>query len=97
MRRTFKLEFKQEAVKLVLEQGLSVAQVARDLNIGQSTLDKWVAAVREQQKPDALTDTERAELKRLRKEVFVLRMERDILKKATAFFAKTTIPDVSGS
>jgi transposase len=97
MAKRFSPEYKQEAVKLVVGQGLSAAQAARDLGIGKSTLDRWIAESRGQAQPDALTENERVELKRLRKEVTVLRMERDILKKATAYFAKTTMPDVSGS
>ena len=97
MRRKFSDEFKAEAVRLVLEQGLGPAQAARDLGIGQSTLDKWVHAARMAQQPEAMTVDERSELKRLRREVSVLRMERDILKKATAYFSKASLPDVSGS
>lgn len=97
MRRKFTEEFKAEAARLVLEQGLAPAQVARDLGVGQSTLDSWVRAKRSEKRPEALTEDERAELKRLRKEVSVLRMERDILKKATAFFSKSSLPDASGS
>jgi transposase len=97
MPRKFSPEYKQEAVKLVVGQGLSVAQAARDLGIGKSTLDRWIAEGREQTQPDALTESERVELKRLRKENAVLRMEREILKKAAAYFAKTSVPDVSGS
>lgn len=90
MRRRFTEEFKQEAVKLVLNQGLSKAQVAQDLGIGESTLAKWVSQHRGKNQPDELVETEREELKRLRKEVNTLRMEREVLKKATAFFAKHT-------
>lgn len=97
MRRKFSEEFKAEAVRLVLEQGLGPAQAARDLGLGQSTLDNWVRAAREAQQPDSLTESEKSELKRLRKENSVLRMERDILKKATAFFSKSSLPDSSGS
>ena len=96
MRRTFSKEFKEEAVKLVLDQGVKIGQAAKDLGIGLSTLDKWVAAHRKSQEPGALTEEERAELKRLRKENKIIRMERDILKKATAYFAKTTLPDAGG-
>lgn len=97
MRRTFSKEFKEEAVNMVLDQGVNLAQAAKDLGIGQSTLNKWVIARRQSQEPGALTEDERAELKRLRKENKIIRMEREILKKATAYFAKTTTPDVSGS
>lgn len=89
-KRKFSPEFKDEAVRLVLTQGVKVAQAARDLGIGQSTLQKWVSAYkeREQSNGQAVSEADMAELKRLRKENHRLRMERDILKKATAFFAK---------
>lgn len=89
--RKFSTEFKQEAVKLVLEQGLSLAQVAEDLSVGKSTLGKWLRAHREHvADPNALKESERAELQRLRKEVHCLRMERDLLKKTAMYFAKDT-------
>lgn len=90
-RRTYTPEFKAEAIKLVLEGGLSRAQAARDLGVAESVLGRWVQKAREAQAGDALTTAERAELKRLRKEVGVLRKERDILKKAAAFFAKEAL------
>lgn len=97
MKRKFSTEFKAEAVQLVLVQGVPVAQAARDLGVGLSTLDKWVAKHREGHHAEAVTESEHEELKRLRRENSVLRMERDILKKATAFFSKTSLPDASGS
>lgn len=97
MKRKFSEEFKTEAVRLVLEHGQSVAQVSRDLGVSVTSLDKWVRAKRDATPAGALSDDERAELKRLRKENSVLRMERDILKKATAFFSKSSLPDSSGS
>jgi len=89
-KRIFSPEFKDEAVRLVLEQGVGVKQAAADLGIGQSTLQKWVSAHRERKVTNGqlVSEADMAELKRLRKEVHRLRMERDILKKATAFFAK---------
>jgi transposase len=90
--RQFTDEYKQQAVKLVLEQGLSISQAAQDLGLGKSTLDKWLRVFRERlADPAALTEQERDELKRLRKENQQLRLERDLLKKATAFFAKGSI------
>jgi len=86
-RPTYAPEFKAEAVRLVRTSSDPVTKIARDLGISMSTLRLWVAATR----PTAdvpLTDDERSELRRLRREVRELRMERDILKKATAFFAK---------
>ena len=91
VRRKFTDEFKMRAVDLVLKQGLSVAQVARDLGIYESSLGNWVKQAKADQgkgPPGALTTAELAELRALRKEVKVLREERDILKKAAAFFAK---------
>ena len=91
-RRTFTPEFKAEAVRLVREQKLQVAQVARDLDLTPSALLSWVKqrAIDEGggSGSGALTSVEREELSRLRKENRVLHEERDILKKATAFFAK---------
>lgn len=90
-RKTYTPEFKAEAVKLVLKEGLSRAQVARDLGIHESLIGRWVLAAEEDGRPGALREAEKAELKRLRKENRVLRKERDILKKAAAFFAKETL------
>lgn len=88
-RRQFTSEFKAEAVKLVTEQGLSVGQASKDLGIGESTLSKWVQNYRENNQGDSvLTISEREELKQLRKENHILKMERDVLKKATAIFSK---------
>jgi len=90
-RRRFTAEFKAEAVKLVLEENLTQAQVSRDLGVAGSVLGRWVNAARARSEPSALSDSERAELAELRREVRVLRRERDILKKAAAFFAKETL------
>ncbi len=79
--------FKADAVRLVEEQGLTVAQVARDLGINANSLYKWVNSSREVSSGSLSTD-DVAELERLRKENKVLREEREILKKAAAFFAK---------
>lgn len=94
-RRRFSREFKVEAVKLVLERGVTASQASRDLDIHVNVLRGWVRAHREdpahafpgegQQKPEA------AELTRLRREVSHLKMERDILKKAAAYFAKESM------
>jgi len=90
-RRTFTKEFKEGAVKLVLDEGRTPSQVARDLDLTSSALAKWVArekADRGKGRPGLLTTAEREEIAKLRKENRELRMERDILKKAAAFFAK---------
>jgi transposase len=86
-RPTYAPEFRAEAVKRVRTSNESVAAIARDLGISMASLRAWIAQARPQ--PEVvLTDDERSELKRLRKQVRELQMERDILKKATAFFAK---------
>jgi transposase len=89
-RRAFTAEFKAGAVRLVLDEGKSVAQVARDLDLTATALGHWVSQARadRSQGKTGLTTEERAELARLRKENRELRMEREILKKAAAFFAK---------
>ena len=87
-RRTYTPEFRAEAVALVVEGGVSQCQVARDLGISQSLLSKWVQKAKVAALPGALTAAEREELRKLRREVNILRQERDILQKAAAFFAK---------
>jgi transposase len=90
-RRTFSREYKLEAVKKVVEQGLSFAQVARDLQIRDTLIHGWKKAFQNdgtlQNEVTQSTSVE-DELKRLRIENRQLKIERDILKKATAFFAK---------
>jgi transposase len=91
-RRKFSREFKVEAVKLIRERGVSVAQASRDLDVHENVLRKWVKEFgadpiqafpgHGQMKP------EQQEIERLRREVHKLKVERDILKKAAAFFAK---------
>ena|SRR6266581_4009622 len=90
-RRAFTDEFKAQSVRLVKDSGKSIGTVARELDLTESALRAWVRqasidAGRGQS--GALTTAEREELGHLRREVRTLRMERDILKKATAFFAK---------
>ena len=86
-RRKHSREFKLEAVKLVLEQGLSVAEAARNLGIHANILRNWKLKYAADQEDPSLTEDERMEMARLRAENRRLKMERDILKKATAFFA----------
>lgn len=91
-RRKFGCEFKTEAVKLVTERGVSVAQAARDLDLAESVLRRWMRELavapatafpgHGQQRADL------AEITALKKEVAKLKAERDILKKAAAFFAR---------
>ena len=90
-RRRFTEEFKARAVRLVLKDGQTAAQVARDLDLVESVLHGWVRQAkidRGMGPAGALTSEERDELARLRKEVRVLREEKEILRKAAAFFAK---------
>ena len=78
------------AVRLVLDEGKAVGAVARELDLTPSSLGNWVRHTRaeETQGKSGLMKAERDELARLRKEVRILAEDRDILKKATAFFAK---------
>ena len=88
-RRKFDRDFQQGAVRLVLETEKPIAQVARDLGINEGTLGNWVAKYREEHPiSEELTIDERAKLKELERENRELRMERDFLKKAAAFFAR---------
>ena len=94
-RRTFSREFKLEAVRLVTERGVAVAQAAKDLDVHENVLRKWVRELREAPQ-DAFPGLGRqkvqdAEIARLRKEVAKLKTERDILKKAAAYFAKESM------
>ena len=81
-------EYKAEAVKLVVEQGYSVSEAARNLGINTNMLGRWKRELTEDQTQRQQAADEKEELRRLREEVRRLRMEREILKKATAFFAK---------
>ena len=90
-KRTYKQytkESKEEAVALVTEQGYSVPDAAKSLGIATNMLYKWKEKIEAEQEGNTLQEDEREELKRLRKEVKELRMEKEILKKASAFFAK---------
>ena len=89
-RRAFTEDFKAGAVRLVLDEGKTIAQVARDLDLNANSVSTWVSQARADRSKGktGITSEERAELARLRKENRELRMEREILKKAAAFFAK---------
>jgi transposase len=89
-RRQFTDEFKAGAVRLVLDEGKSVSATARDLDLTETALREWVKRARADRSHGrtGLTTAEREELARLRKENRELRTERDILKKAAAFFVK---------
>jgi transposase len=94
-RRKFSREFKLEAVRLVKDRGVAVAQAARDLDLHENVLRKWIREFASdpqhafpgygQMRPEQL------EIDRLRREVAKLKAERDILKKAAAFFAREAI------
>lgn len=90
----FPEEFRREAVRLVVTTGRPVLQVARELGISEKTLGNWVRTERARQArdaaPGALSESEREELRRLRSEVKELRTEREILRKAAAYFARET-------
>ena len=88
-------EFRREAVELVRRSDRSLIEVARDLGISDSTLSNWVRADRDGRAraadPEGLSESEREELKRLRKENADLRLDREILRKAAAYFARETM------
>jgi len=88
-RRRFDADFKEQAVRLVLDEGKSVGAVARDLDLTETALRHWVkrAEADRTKGRTGLTTAEREELARLRKENRQLRLEREILKNAAAFFA----------
>ncbi len=94
-RRRFSREFKVEAVRLVVERGVSMAQAARDLGVHANVLRNWVREHRanpEQAFPGVgQQKRDDAEVTQLRREVARLKMERDILKKAAAYFAKESM------
>ena len=89
-------EFRAEAVKVVLAQGLSLAEAAKRLSVPKGTLANWVASAKASKgvaAPGARTVAEwEAELKQVRKELAEARLERDLLKKATAYFARESLP-----
>ena len=89
-KRVFSEEYRAEVVKLIRESGRSIASICRELDLPESAVGRWVARARQQEglDPAALTNAERDELKRLRAHVKQLEMEREILKKAAAFFAR---------
>jgi transposase len=86
-RRQFSPEFRAEAVRLVQSSDAPIATIAQQLGIGKGTLCRWVDQARPSPR-EPLAEDERSELQRLRRENLQLKMERDILKKATAFFAR---------
>lgn len=92
-RRKFTPEYKAEAVELVINSGRPIAEIARDLGINEGTLGNWVnmAKKRGEFKEKPLEVDERARLKELEEENRRLKMEREVLKKAAAWFAKESM------
>lgn len=91
-RRSFTDEYKREAAGLVIDTGRPVARVAKELSVGEQTLGRWVRLEKDRrgmngESTGALAEDERAELARLRKEVFELREDNRFLGKAASFFA----------
>jgi len=90
-RRRFTDEFKRDAAALVLDTDRSIAEVARELDVYESSLGRWVAQERANRgETDELSSDERARLRELEGEVADLRMERELLKRSVAFWVKET-------
>ena len=87
-RKKYTEDFKRDAVALVTEQGYKISEAARSLDINDNLLRRWKQGFEEDVAGEGLNVDEREELKRLRKEVRTLRMEKEILKKASQYFAK---------
>ncbi len=86
--RKYDEDFKQGAVALVVETGKPIAQVARELGVNETTLGNWCAKARRDAGEGELSESERAELARLRKENTELRMQRDVLKRSVALWVE---------
>lgn len=91
-RRVFTAEFKIQAIKLVLEQGLALAEAARQLDIATKSLRDWIAQLQQGQLKASLgankLSADQQRIRELERELAIAKQQRDILKKATAFFAK---------
>lgn len=91
-------EFREEAARLVIENGLSTGEAATRLSLPKSTLEAWVRAAKAGKLGDVgknrrpLTELE-VELAKVKRELIIVKMERDILKKAAAYFAKESLPN----
>ena len=93
-RRVFSEEFKQDAIRLVTNEGYSFAAAAKAVGVGEQSLRKWHARLAPKPAPcgeDASQEELREEIKRLRRELRRAELEREILKKATAYFAKESL------
>ena len=88
VRRTYTEAFKGEAVALITEQGYKLSEAARSVDVNANLLSKWRDRFAAEAAGTRLTGDERDELKQLRKEVRLLKMEKEILKKASQYFAK---------
>jgi transposase-like protein len=93
LRRRFTEEFRSRAAAMVIEEGLTVSRVCLDLDLVDSVLRRWIDEAKSIRAPEqsvqrVVVTPEQAELQQLRRENQILRMEREILKKAAAFFAK---------
>jgi transposase len=89
-RKKYTPEYREQAVRLVVDTGRPIAHVAAEIGVGEQLLGRWVAAANARSatdNPEVLDDDERAELERLRRENAELRLDRAFLKKAAAFFA----------
>lgn len=89
-RRQYTEDFKRQAVALVTKQGYKVSQAARSLDLNPNLITNWRRQFEQEDSGDRLGKDEREELNRLRRENRELRLEKEILKKATAFFARET-------
>lgn len=91
-RKSYTPKFRQEAARLVIDTGRTIVEVAREIGVGEALLGRWVAIERSRMDvpAEAVDVNERAELERLRRENAELRMDREFLKKAAAFFASET-------
>lgn len=94
-RRQFSRDFKVDAVKHVTERGVDVSQATRDLDVGETVLRRWMRELTQDPQQafpgKGVMKPEQAEIERLRNEVAKLKMERDILKKAAAYFARESM------
>ena len=90
-RSKYTKEFKEQTVKLVTEQGLSVAKAASEMGVGLSTLGKWMSIFNTVKTvPNGSAENQQDEIKRMRREIQLLKMERDLLKKTAIYFVKTS-------
>lgn len=85
-RRKFDPEFKEGAVRLVLDTGRPIAVIAREIDVHPGTLGNWVEKARDAERPETVSGSERDELIKLRREVHELRMQRDVLKRSVVLW-----------